>query len=138
MAISYSEIENILKMALTAPSGDNAQPWRFTWNDNTLAIFCDVSLGRHALNNADHATWLSFGCFIEALTIGASGFKFQISAEYDFEYILSRPLAIVKFSRGNMKPDHLISEIMRRQTYRGKMLSEPLPENISDFLRMFI
>jgi nitroreductase len=39
VSVSYSEIESLIELALRAPSGDNCQPWRFTWNDNTLAIF---------------------------------------------------------------------------------------------------
>lgn len=133
--VSYSEIESLIELALRAPSGDNCQPWRFTWNDNTLAIFYDESLGRHALANNNHATWLSLGCLIEALIIGASGSKLRLEIEkYDFTNWKSAPVVILKFQRQVMKTEGLISEIQRRKTVRLPYLESELPADVVQLL----
>ncbi|MBK7960991.1 MAG: hypothetical protein IPK04_07135 [Bdellovibrionales bacterium] len=136
VSVSYSEIESLIELALRAPSGDNCQPWRFTWNDNTLAIFYEQSLGQHALANNNHATWLSLGCLIEALIIGASGLKLRLSERYDFANWKSAPVAILKFQRQTMKTEALISEIQRRKTVRLPYVETELPADVIKLLRV--
>jgi transposase len=134
-SISYSEIESIIEMALTAPSGDNCQPWRFTWNDNTLAIFYQPQLGQHALNNNNHATWLTLGCLLEAFSISASGLKLRIRETLNFNEYTTKPVAILKFYREEIKTDSLISEIQRRKTIRQPYLDEKLPDSLIQLLK---
>ena len=128
--ISYKELETILRMALTAPSGDNCQPWRFTWNDETLAVFYEDSLGHHALNNDNHATWLSLGCLLETIAIASSGYRLRPHVQTDFENWKTKPVAVIHFTRETRPTDPLVSEIMRRKTHRTEFTNEPLPANI--------
>lgn len=129
-AISYAEIESILTVAMAAPSGDNSQPWNFTWRDGTLEIFYQQSLGSHALNNANHATWLSLGCLLEAIAISASGFKLKAREVFDYTNWQSQPVAILKFYREQVPADPLISEITSRRTHRTLFANDPLPQTL--------
>jgi hypothetical protein len=134
--VSYAELEDLIRLALRAPSGDNCQPWRLTWNDNTLAVFYEKNLGQHALSNNNHATWLSLGCFIEALKICASGAQLKVSETFDFVNWQSAPIAILKFQRQRMKTDALISEIERRKTVRLAFSDRALPEEVVKLLQV--
>jgi hypothetical protein len=133
-SISYSEVESIIQMALKAPTGDNSQHWRFTWNDNTLAIFYDEILGRHALNNNNHATWLALGCILETIKISASGLRLKVSEELNFENSKTRPAAVVTLHRSEVHTDPLISEISTRRTDRIPFLKEPIAEEMLGLL----
>jgi hypothetical protein len=133
--VSYTEIESIIRMAMTAPSGDNCQPWRFTWNDETLAVFYEEQLGHHALNNCNHATWLSLGCLVESIGIAASGFRLRAHTRLNFENWQSQPMGVIYFTREQMCTDPLISEIFRRKTDRNLYHTTPLPETVIQQLK---
>ncbi|MCB0415703.1 MAG: hypothetical protein KDD50_15295, partial [Bdellovibrionales bacterium] len=124
--IKYHEIQSIVRMGLSAPTGDNAQHWRFTWNDQTLAIFYVKELGEHALNNNHHATYLSLGCLLESMSISASSFSLEVSYQLCTECEEDKPIALLTFNRSFKKTDPLVSEVLRRQTVRGALSREKM------------
>lgn len=121
-------------MALTAPSGDNSQHWRFTWNEKTLAIFYVPELGKHALNNGMHASWLSLGCLVEAVKIAASGFKLQITTEYELGEKPNVPVVKISFNKKEIKTDSLISEVFKRKTTRVPFSTEKVSDVVWELM----
>ena len=73
-------IERVIDVARWAPSGDNAQPWRFTILDDTRAEL-DFKAGDHGnvYDFRDHEpTTLSAGMLIETLHIAAREFGWRL------------------------------------------------------------
>jgi sulfur-carrier protein adenylyltransferase/sulfurtransferase len=62
----------IVAAALSAPSGDNCQPWRFAWDGEVLAIAHDAGRGVHPINRANLASLLALGCAVEAAALAAT------------------------------------------------------------------
>lgn len=133
-SINYKEIETIVRMGLTAPSGDNSQHWRFTWNEKTLAIFYVPELGKHALNNGMHASWLSLGCLVEAVRIAASGFKLQTSETYEFTDRPDVPVVKISFNKKEIKTDPLISDVFKRKTTRVPFSAEKISDKVWELM----
>lgn len=138
MKISYREIESILEMAAMAPSGDNCQPWRFTWNENTLAVFYDKELGEHALNNNDHAALLTLGCLLESIVISASAFKIQVTPSLvaESQFWSERPAVLIQCQRTEITTDPLISEIPRRRTQRAPFSQEKVSAAVVQMMQI--
>lgn len=128
--ISLSEIEYMVEMALRAPSGDNCQPWSFSWKNQVLAISYNSKLGAHALNNNNHATWLTLGCLYETLVISATGLNLHVDATFDFENWNTGPVAILRLTRRPIQTDPLIAEIKRRRTTRLPYSKTKIRENV--------
>ncbi len=77
-----SPIEEILNLARWAPSGDNAQPWRFTILDaETVRVRIRHDPGNVYEYRNGEPTWLSAGMLIETMRIAATGWQRQILCE---------------------------------------------------------
>ena len=77
---SSRPIEQVIDVARWAPSGDNAQPWRFTILDDTRAEL-DFKAGDHGnvYDFRDHEpTTLAAGMLIETLSIAAREFGWRL------------------------------------------------------------
>jgi hypothetical protein len=137
LSATGSAIERIVSGALTAPSGDNSQPWRFEWDGRTLAILHDDARGRHDLNRALHSSFLTLGCLLEAVRLAAS-LEGLVPA---FRVTLPRspgpspsPWAAVTFAAGAGGPDPMAAILPLRATdrrrYRGGRVDESVLASI--------
>ena len=57
--VSREDVEKILDLAVQAPSGDNAQPWRFEVNNsriNMVLIFQEKIIHPIIFGNAGHSS----------------------------------------------------------------------------------
>jgi hypothetical protein len=71
-SLGRGQVERIVVAANTAPSADNCQPWRFSWNGAALAITLDARRATHALDHLKRMSCLTLGGLVETLTIGAA------------------------------------------------------------------
>jgi len=79
-----SKIEKILDLARWAPSGDNAQPWRFSIKSKTtFLIFIQKNPKNIYEFNHCQPTFLSIGFLVESIRIAASRFGDNIQWDYD-------------------------------------------------------
>jgi hypothetical protein len=62
-----AEIRRLVERATTAPSGGNAQPWRFVWSGSELDCRLDRSRGGSLLDFDDGSSHLALGAAAEAL-----------------------------------------------------------------------
>ena len=60
-------VDRLVGAALRAPSADNSQPWRFEWDGERLSMW-HRSTGEDLFGASDHATLLSVGCAMEAIS----------------------------------------------------------------------
>ncbi|MGH3874549.1 MAG: Rv1355c family protein [Pseudonocardiaceae bacterium] len=70
------ELRFLVDCATTAPSGGNAQPWRFVARRATLCAEVDPVRSASPLNIADRASFLALGAALEAVLVGATALGF--------------------------------------------------------------
>lgn len=92
-----STIEEILNLARWAPSGDNAQPWRFRILDaTTAAIHLRIAHESVYEYRGGEPTLLSAGFLLESLGIAASGYGWKM--HWELEDAVAEPTLLVRFS----------------------------------------
>jgi hypothetical protein len=67
------EIRRLVARATTAPSGGNAQPWRFEWRDGRLDCFLDRARAGSTLDFEYASSYVALGATLEALKHAAMG-----------------------------------------------------------------
>ncbi len=70
--LARARVERIVDGANTAPSADNCQPWRFSWDGEALAIKHDARRAKTALDHLERMSQITLGGLVEALTIAAA------------------------------------------------------------------
>lgn len=70
--ISRARMERIVEATNTAPSADNCQPWRFSWDGEALAIEHDPVRAKSVLDHLGRMSQITLGGVVEALTIAAA------------------------------------------------------------------
>ncbi len=70
--VSGALLEQLIELGTRAPSGGNAQPWRFTYHPGgTLRVWHDETRSGSFLDFEDRASHLAFGALAETLRLGA-------------------------------------------------------------------
>lgn len=111
--------KTILDNALLAPSGDNSQPWAFSWTENSLTIIHDSSRSEHPLNPKNLSSGLMLGCLLEALEIAASNESFATTLQLlDLSAGGTTPWARVHFETTDKHSDPLFNYLKIRSTDR--------------------
>ena len=127
-AAPQTEIERILDLARWAPSGDNAQPWRFEiQGDDRLAVHVPAgSRGNVYEFNDGQPTVISAGMLLETLRIAASGFG--RAAEWRYRGVVAGRHAIdVDLARTpDQMSDTLAGNIPIRSVDRTPYKTRPL------------
>jgi len=67
-----AQIRRLVELATTAPSGGNAQPWRFTWTGEKLDLWVDRSRAGSFLDVGGASSHLALGSAAEALVHAAT------------------------------------------------------------------
>lgn len=110
-----STIEEILNLARWAPSGDNAQPWRFRILDTaTVAVRLRIAHGSIYEYRGGEPTLLSAGFLLESLDIAASGYGWEM--RWELEGTNAEPTLLVHFSPA---PEREISPLLSVLTLRS-------------------
>ncbi|MEZ4265862.1 MAG: hypothetical protein R3F39_05750 [Myxococcota bacterium] len=73
-------VRRIVEAGLSAPTGENCQPFRFLWNGQAILVTHDAARARHRLDVGDHASLIALGCLWEAMDLEASGLGFGLIA----------------------------------------------------------
>ncbi len=112
-----AQIEKILEVAKFAPSGDNAQPWRFQVKGETIEVYNDESVDNSLYNYNQIASYIAIGAVIENIMIVARSFGYAARSEFNTDsnsYLISR----VYLSSIKPQEDELFSSILNRATNR--------------------
>src|SRR6188768_2447954 len=90
------EIVRILNDAITSPSPDNFQPWRFVVKENVINVYKVFEKVNHLLDYKEHVLILTNGMLVENISIAAShyGYRADISKFPD----LSSPDLVARIS----------------------------------------
>lgn len=121
-----TEIKKILEIAINAPSGDNAQPWKFVVKHQEVYIYNLPEKDATLYNFRNRGDFIGHGALLENISLIAKheGLTSQITL---FPNVADRNLiAIVKFEKSLNEPSQLYPHIKERATNRKPYKITPL------------
>jgi molybdopterin/thiamine biosynthesis adenylyltransferase len=119
--IPLEVVEYLVRAGIQAPSGDNAQPWKFNFDTEHIDLFLDREKDPSFFNVNQIASLISCGAVLENIRIAATAFS--ITADIDIMPFNAgeNPVAKVSFKSAEPiieKPDPLHDFIWKRHTNR--------------------
>ncbi len=124
----------IVDAGIRAPSGDNCQPWRFSWDGERLRIIFVSERAESFYDVREAASWVSLGTVLTNMTVAARSLGFRLRVEL---FPQDEPQDIV--AKGRLEPaeasgDPLFAAIDARCVNRRPYRAEPLPAAVRDEL----
>jgi len=114
--------EYLVMAGLQAPSGDNAQPWRFEWRGADLRVAADPDRDPSFFNFRQRASLISLGAVVENIRAVASRYRLEARVAPG-----DRPLsAHLSFAPGGIPLDPLAEPVWERDTNRLPFAKQPL------------
>lgn len=123
---SETIIDYIIKAGIQAPSGDNAQPWRFQVHDNTIQVFLDQRADNSFFNYNQYATIISCGAALENMRLAASQLGLKAISETFPDERRKNWIASLTLKAGENNSDPLSNLIWERCTNRKGYEKRPL------------
>ena len=80
MALSDEQVEALVSAACKAPSGGNAQPWRWIYKEKTLFLFRAFDSNSKFLGYGNLASYIGLGAAAENIILKAAEFKLEAKA----------------------------------------------------------
>ncbi|MBI2021153.1 nitroreductase family protein [Candidatus Giovannonibacteria bacterium] len=128
-------INNIIKAAVRAPSGDNSQPWRFSLkNDNTLLVFNIPDKDNPVFNFRQRGSYVAHGALIENISIAAEKYGYLAQVLLFPNNIDPNLVAEISFSSITPKENSLYSYIFTRTTNRKPYTNAKLNDEQKNIL----
>ena len=121
-------ITSIIADAVHAPSGENAQPWKFAVQGNTLFLFNKKDDENIFFNGNEIASNFSHGAVLEIITISASHYGYRtnitlfpknVEVDFTFKDGDTSPIASITFIEETISEDTLYPYITERCTNRN-------------------
>ena len=124
-------IEQILDLARWAPSGDNTQPWRFEYVDESHVVVHGFDTRDHCVYDlTGHPSQMSIGTLLETMRIAASAHGLRTHCERRLGMPDTTPTFDVRFvADAGVAPDPLIAQIRTRSVQRRAMSPRALTES---------
>jgi hypothetical protein len=125
-----SSFKQILDIAVYAPSGDNAQPWQFKIDENSIYLFNLPDRDTTLFNFRQRGSYIGHGAVIENIVIAAAAFGYMGNVK-PFPG-LSGCTAQIMLEASGVKSDPLYTAIAARATNRKPYDKRPLDPNHRD------
>ncbi|MBX4199985.1 nitroreductase family protein [Candidatus Parcubacteria bacterium] len=127
-------IKKIIEAGTKAPSGENAQPWRFIVSDNEIDVYNLPDRDRSLYNWEQCASYMANGAAIENITIAAKHFGFNPEVN-TFPDTNKNHVAHIKLTPASPQKDSLFQYISMRSTNRKPYKTDPLSSHEIDILK---
>lgn len=125
----------LIEAASWATSGDNSQPWLFSWDGQILQVSIDPNRCGFSYDLNDESILIAIGAAIENIKIAASLYSLEAHWKIDQSYPASSRIAQLHFTPNrSVQPDELASEIKKRCVNRNIYKNKPIPRQLSDEL----
>ncbi|MCB0357002.1 MAG: hypothetical protein KDD40_08350 [Bdellovibrionales bacterium] len=131
--IQTEEIEFIVQMAQTYPSGDNCQPLEFFWDGHSLKVELIEKRGQHAFNNNYHTDTISMGAALKAIEIAAGAISLTALAEFKK---IKKPSLTISFKRRERPLKPLLNTLQKRATDRRIYQAEQKNTQVPQILKL--
>ena len=132
--VSEEIVRYIVEAGIHAPSGDNAQPWKFSWGENKIYLYLDPDADRSFFNVRQIASIISCGAVLENMRIAATAFGLE--GKVTHVPATNRPelMAVLELEATGCRKDPLDDFIYQRCTNRKPYEKKPAPEDLFDAL----
>ena len=118
-SITTEQLKALVALAARAPSGDNTQPWTFSWDGQILTVIFDPTKAHHVLDAGMSAPKISLGCITESSAIAASAYELSIHSSFlELEPGKAGAAAQVSFVKDGRASDPLLDALPKRNTDR--------------------
>lgn len=125
-AISGEVLRYIMQAGIQAPSGDNAQPWKFTAGPNRITLRLDGAVDQSFFNFRQIASILSAGAVVENMRVAATVFGLQAEPAWLPDPNDPECLAHLDLKAGAVARDPLHAALWKRCTNRKPYRARPL------------
>lgn len=117
-SLSPTQAEELVKIAGTAPSAGNNQPWKWLYHESALYLFHDKKRSYSWTDHDDSLAYISLGAAIEAMSLGAEKLGLQSLVQ---QFSDKHPLmAAFTFEAKQEEAGILASNLMLRCSNRKK------------------
>lgn len=135
MSSMIESIKKIVNKAVTAPSGDNSQPWWFhIVSDDTIEVNLYPKKDNQILNYELSGTHIAIGALIENIIILATTEKLLGNVELFPDQTNSNLVARINFTESDIKEDDLANftdkRCTNRKPYKNTAISEEILSDI--------
>ena len=139
--LSDDVIHYIIRAGIQAPSGDNAQPWKFYHNGNRISLYLDRDADCSFFNVNQIASIISCGAVLENMKIASTAFGYEAKIRHRISQGSDRHLACMELIKGNENLDPLINYIWERHTnrkfYEKRHLADSALQSMQDVVSDF-
>uniref|UniRef100_A0A832A8P5 Uncharacterized protein n=1 Tax=Desulfacinum infernum TaxID=35837 RepID=A0A832A8P5_9BACT len=111
-------LNSLLDAAVQAPSGDNAQPWKFSVKGDTICIQVDPERDRSFFNVDQVASLIACGAAAENIRIAATGFGLDARVQVPLNVNEENFHAHLALEPAETAPDPLHDWVWKRHTNR--------------------
>jgi molybdopterin/thiamine biosynthesis adenylyltransferase/nitroreductase len=134
----------VVSQAVLAPSGGNAQPWRFHYDGETLRLFCDRQRAHNLIDPQQTGAYLALGAALKNVSIAAAhrGYAAELALPPDDLRPRDSNLEPVADIRLRHEPAlahsteaALAPHLSKRVTNRRAGAGDPLPATAAEQLR---
>jgi len=127
--IEKHTIKAIVEAGIAAPSGGNAQPWKFLYEGNRLYVFHDVHFSHSLLDHNHLGSYLAIGAAIENIAIKSAALGFEVAA-HNFPIVGDKRLvAVLTFEKKQLPQAYtqLENGLTIRHTNRVNTIKPEVP-----------
>jgi hypothetical protein len=122
-----SEIEAILRASSQAPSGENAQPWRFSFTDTSISIYLHRESDQSLYNFNNFGSLVACGAAIENAQIKAKSLGYECKVILFPNSTNPDHIADLILNKTSSKQDESLADVIqKRVTNRKPYESAPL------------
>jgi len=131
IVLEEKEITEIVKAGTMAPSGGNAQPWKFLYKNKALYIFHDAHFSHSILDYNNLGSYVAIGAVIENISIKSEAMRLKIDVNYFPVEHQKSLVAVITFEK-NEHPEStgLEKGISMRLTNRTIGARQELPDSV--------
>ncbi|MEL7833477.1 Acg family FMN-binding oxidoreductase [Fodinibius sp. Rm-B-1B1-1] len=123
-----TDLKEIIRYGIQAPSGHNTQPWLYSVNENEINLYPDFSRALPVVDSDNHALYISLGCAAENIVIAATYYGLQANVSTN-EVEDSKPFIVISLATDDsIKKDPLFAYIEDRQSTRNEYSDYKVPE----------
>lgn len=133
MSLSNSQINEIIGRAVYAPSGENAQPWKFEVRNDVLHVYNIPELDNSLYNASQLGSYIAHGALIENIDLIARHNALTASVSLFPNKSIPNLIASITFEKSNdsdSETELLYQSITQRCTNRKAYESVTLPSSL--------
>ena len=121
-------IRKIIEAGIRAPSGENAQPWRFVVRDDVIELWNVPERDQFHYNYKQLASYIAHGAAFENMRVAAPVYGYRASKTMFPKPVEPNYVARIDFQKTNPQKDTLYQAVLKRATNRKPYEARPLGE----------